>query len=89
MSLRSFTKKALFLVALAIAKRVSELQALSKQVSFSSSGACIAYVPEFVAKTKSAVNPLPRSFMVKSLTDFAAGLDQDLLLCPVSALQIS
>ena len=86
-SLRSLTKKALFLIALATAKRVSELQALSKHVSFSSSGACIAYVPEFVAKTESAVNPLPRSFMIKSLTDFAAGLDQDLLLCPVRALR--
>ena len=43
--------------------RVSELQDLSKHVSFSSSGACVAYVPEFVAKTELAVNPLARSFI--------------------------
>ena len=51
-----------------------------------SSGACVAYVPEFVAKTESAVNPLPRSFVIKSLADFAAGLDQELLLCPAQML---
>ena len=52
-------------------------------MSLSSSGVCVAYVPEFVAKTESAVNPLPRSFVIKSLAHFAAGLDQELLLCPV------
>ena len=82
-SLRSLFKKTLFLVSLATAKRVSELQALSSIVSFSSEGAVISYVPEFLAKTESALRPLPRSFLVKSLTDFAAGLDEDLLLCPV------
>ena len=34
LSLRALTKKTLFLVALATAKRVGELQALSRQVSF-------------------------------------------------------
>ena len=87
LSLRSLTKKVLFLVSLATAKRVSELQALSCVVSFSSSGACLSYVPEFVAKTESALNPLPRSFVVQSLDDFAAGLDEELLLCPVRALR--
>ena len=55
-------------------------------MSLSSSGACVAYVPEFVVKTESAVIPLPRSFVIKSLADFAAGLDQELLLCPVRTL---
>ena len=64
LSLRELTKKVLFLVSLATAKRVSELQALSSYVSFSSSGACVACVPEFLAKTESALNPLPRSFVV-------------------------
>ena len=86
-SLRFLTKKTLFFISLAIAKRVSELQALSKHVTFSSSGACVAYVPEFVAKTESVVNLLPRSFRMKSLVDFAAGFDQDLLLCPVRVLR--
>ena len=40
-----------------------------------------------MAKTESAVNSLPRSFVIKSLADFAAGLDQELLLCPVRTLR--
>ena len=67
--------------------KVSELQALSNHVSFSSSGACVAYVPEFVAKTELAVNSRPHSFVIKSLADFAAGLDQELLLFPVRTLR--
>ena len=62
LSLRSLTKKVLFLVSLTTAKRVGELQALSRVVSFFSSGACLAYVPEFVAKTELALIPFPRSF---------------------------
>ena len=87
-SLQSLSKKTLFLMSLATAKRVSELQALSSIVSFSSEGAVVSYVPEFLAKTESALRPLPRSFLVKSLTDFAVGLDEDLLLCPVRCLRI-
>ena len=60
---------------------------MSNHVSLSFSGACVVYVPEFVAKTESAVNPLPRSFVIKSLADFAAGLDEELLLCPVRTLR--
>ena len=48
----------------------------------------VSYVLEFLAKTESALRPLPRSFLVKSLTDFAASLDEDLLLCPVCCLRI-
>ena len=40
-SLRDLTRKTLFLVALATAKRVGELQALSRFVSFSSCGGCL------------------------------------------------
>ena len=49
-SLRNLTKKVLFLVALATAKHVGELQAVSRMVSFVGSDACLSYVPEFVAK---------------------------------------
>ena len=63
------------------------MQARSCAVSFSSSGACLSYVPEFVVKTESALIPLPRSFVVNSLDDFAAGLDEELLLCPVHSLR--
>ena len=86
-SLRDLSRKTLFLLALATAKRVGELQALSRAVSFSSSAAGISYVPEFLAKTESAVRSLPRSFSVPSLGDFAAGLPEDLLLCPVRSLR--
>ena len=87
-SLRALSKKVLFLLSLATAKRVSELQALSSIASFSSEGAVVSYVSELLAKTESALPPLPRSFLVKSLTDFAAGLDEDLLLCPVRYLRV-
>ena len=81
-------KKVLFLLALATAKRVGELQAFSRSVSFVRADACLSYVPEFVAKTESLSNPIPRSFLVRSLSDFAAGLDEELPLCPIRALRI-
>ena len=87
-SLRKLMKKVLFLVSFATAKRVGELQAVCRAVSFVRSDACLSFVPEFVAKTESISNPLPRSFLVASLSDFAAGLDNELLLCPVRALRI-
>ena len=76
-SLRNLKKKVLFLLALATAKRVGELQALSRSVSFVLADACVSYVPKFVAKTESLSNPIPRSFLVKSLSDFAAGLHEE------------
>ena len=85
-SLRDLTRMTLFLVALTTAKRVGELQALSCIVSFSSSAAGLSYVPEFLAKTETAVRPLPRTFSIRSLGDFAADLHEDLLLCPVRSL---
>ena len=33
----------------------------------------LLYVPEFLAKTESALRPLPRSFLVKYLSDFVMG----------------
>ena len=87
-SLRALSQKTLFLLALATAKRVGELQALSFVVTFVALDACLSYVPQFVAKSESLTRSIPRSFLVKSLSDFAAGLDDDLLLCPVRALRI-
>ena len=55
-------------------------------MSFSSSAAAVSYVPEFLAYTETAVRPLPRTFDIQSLSDFAAGLPVELLLCPVRAL---
>ena len=86
--LRALTQKVLFLLALATAKRVGELQALSLVVTFVHGDACLSYVPQFVAKSESLTRSIPRSFLVKSLSDFVAGLDDDLLFCPVRALCI-
>ena len=86
-SLRSLTQKVLFLVSLATARRVGELQAVSREVSFSGSDAFFSYLPELRAKTESAVNPFPCSFCVRSLNDFVGDLPDELLLCPVRALR--
>ena len=53
-----------------------------------SGDACLSYIRQFVAKSESLTRSIPRSFLVKSLADFAAGLDIDLLLCPVRALRL-
>ena len=87
-SFRALTMRTLFLLALATAKRVGELQALSSVVTFVAGDACLSYIPQFVAKSESLTRSIPRSFLVKSLADFAAGLDDDLLLCPVRALRL-
>ena len=87
-SFRALMLKTLFLLALATAKRVGELQALSSIVTFVAGDACLSYIPQFVAKSESLTRSIPRSFLVKSLADFAAGLDVDLLLCPVRALRL-
>ena len=50
------------MLALEMAKRVGELQALSSPVAFRGLDLSLSYLPEFVAKTESERNPLPRSF---------------------------
>ena len=49
---------------------------------------CLSYIPQFVAKSESLTRSIRHSFLVMSLADFAAGLDSDLLLCPVRALRL-
>ena len=80
------TKKALFLLAMATAKRVSEFQALSFSVSFQGEDLVLYYDPFFRAKTESAANPLPRSVIVPSLSDFAGDLPER-VQCPVRAIR--
>ena len=79
------TKKALFLLAMATAKRVSELQALSFSVSFQGEDLVLYYDPFFRAKTESVANPLPRSIIVPSLSDFAGDLPER-VHCPFRLL---
>ena len=80
------TKKALFLLAMATAKRVSELQALSFSVSFQGEDLVLYYDPFFRAKTESVSNLLPRSIIVPSLSDFAGDLPER-VQCPVRAIK--
>ena len=87
-SLHDLTRKVLFLVSLATARRVGELQAVSAEVSFSRGDAFLSYLPEFRDKSESEAHPLTRSFRVPSLTDFMGSLPDELLLCPVRALRI-
>ena len=87
-SLRDLTRKTLFLLSLATARRVGELQAVSSAVSSSGGDLFPSYLPEFRAKTESSSNPLPRSFRVRSLRDFVGSLPDELSICPVRALQI-
>ena len=56
--LRLLTQETLFLVALATAKRVGELQALSTQVAFQDNNVVLSYLLDFVAKTETPTNPL-------------------------------
>ena len=85
-SLWDLTRKVLFLVLLTTARRVDELQAVSAEVSSSGGDLFLTYLPEFRAKSVSKARPLPRSFRVRSLTDFVGDLPDELLLCPVRAL---
>ena len=71
---------------MATAKRVSELQALSFSVSFQGEDLVLYYDPFFRAKTESVINPLPRSVVVPSLSDFAGNLPER-LHCPVRAIK--
>ena len=87
-SFRALTLTTLFLLALATAKRVGELQALSSIVTFVAGDACLSYIPQFVTKSESLTRSIPRSFLVTSLANFAAGLNTDLMLCPVRALHL-
>ena len=79
-SLRHLAKRVLFFMALAIAKRVGGVQAVSGTVSFVRHDASLSSVPEFVTKTVFFSNSLPHSFLVASWSDFATGLDNELLL---------
>ena len=87
-SLRALSLATRFLVVLATAMCLRVFQALSGVVTFVGSATCISCVPQFVAQSESLTHSIPRSFLVTSLSDFAAGLDDDLLLCPVRALRI-
>ena len=80
--------KVLFLVSLAMAKRISELHAISRIVLSRGHDLVLSYMSSFVAKTETATSPIPRSFLLKSLRDFAGYLEEGIVLCPVRALRV-
>ena len=79
--------KTLFLVVLATAKRVGEIQAFSAHVAVQGEDLLLSYLPEFAAKTESAVNPIAREFCLRSLSAVVGSDDEERLLCPVGALK--
>ena len=87
-SMRHLTQKTLFLIALATAKRVGELQALSADIAFAADNNLIlSYLPEFIAKTDTPNHPIPREFSISNLTTSVGRHDEERLLCPVRAIR--
>ena len=84
----ALTKKTLFLVSLATAKRVSEIQAVSKTVAAIGNDLMVSFLPHFIAKMERVDALVPRSFRVLSLREFAGDLEEGSLLFPVRALNI-
>ena len=84
--LLELTQKTLFLVTIALAKRVSEIQALSRSVGFSREGAVVSFVLNFRAKNDIKFKGLPRNFLIKELSSLV-GQEEEALLCPVRALR--
>ena len=85
---RDLAKRTLFLVFLTLAKRVCELRALSARVASLGGDLSLPCLPGPVVKTESDSNPLPRSFLLKSLKDFVGDLEDEFLLCPVWDFEI-
>ena len=84
-SLLSLTKKTFILLALALSKRVSELQALSRSVGFCTEGALVSLCLDFRAKNDTKCKDLDRHFLIKELGSLV-GQEEEALLCPVRSL---
>ena len=85
-SLLNLTRKTFILLALALSKRVSELQALSRSVGFCKEGAVVSLALDFRAKNDIKCRDLDRSFLIKELGSLV-GQEEEALLCPVRALK--
>ena len=79
--------KTLFLVSLATARRIGELQAISHRVSKAGKDLVLTYIPRFVAKTESDRNPLKCFFPRRALDDFVGNMREETVLCPVRAVR--
>lgn len=87
-SFRDLTRKTIFLVALATARRVSELHALDKRIGFSRGKAVCSSLLSFLAKNETPSKPWPRSFSIPGLSDLVGPDEEERLLCPVRALKV-
>ena len=85
---RTLPLTTLFLLAFATAKMGWGATGSLFHGHFVDGDDCFSYIPQLVTKSESLTRSIPRSFLVTSLADFAAGLDYDLLLCPVRALRL-
>ena len=85
-SLWLLTAKTLFLLALATAKRVYEIHAVSRSIGWRDGSAALSFVPSFRATTESVDRPLPRCFEVKNLETLVPG-EPERFQCPVRALR--
>ena len=66
---------------------MSELQALSFDIGLGASGSvCLRFVPDFMAKSELA-GVTPRQFVIPALSSLVGDDPDELLLCPVRALQ--
>ena len=89
---RNLTLKTVFLLALASAKRVGELHALTDKVGHSRGWKSLSFsfMPDFVAKTQNPSVPDHRfdGFTIPSLRDFTGDDPREMVLCPVRALRL-
>ena len=65
---------------------MGELHALSRVTATQGEDLILSYLPEFVAKTETGLNPIPREFRLRSLSSVVGREDEERLLCPVRAL---
>ena len=76
-SLADLTRKTIFLITLALSKRVSEIQALSRTVGFTQEGAVVSLVLGFRAKNDYKCKALPRNFLIRDLTSLVGEEEEE------------
>ena len=75
-------------MVLTAAASLQEFWPLSWVLPFQGYGTCLAFVPQFEAQSESLTHSIPGSFLVESLSAYAVGLADALLLCPERAIRL-
>ena len=88
-STRDVSLKTVFLLALASARRVSDLHGLSAEVRHSKGWNSLTFslAPDFLAKTQRPGDESLDVFSIPALSDFVGDQEVDVLLCPVRAVR--